>query len=143
MSREELREYLATTYPPRICEQCGCTYHRRAGQHVRQAAWLRRRYCGERCRRDAFADIARRRRINDDDVLCGRCADCGKTMVRQRPYRDDESRWRRAGYVQQGSGALCRTDYMRARREGRPVPLREPGLSDAELARLRRMVGAA
>lgn len=77
----------------------------------------------------------------------GPCTECSQTMIPQRLYNQKPELRKR--YVKVIAHGLCGTCYMRARRQGTldeakaRHAAKQRGLSDAELARLRSMVGVA
>ena len=82
----------------------------------------------------------------------GHCTECETPVVSQHRYNQDPAGWRRRGFSKHGGRGLCGTCYVRAFRNG-TLPevathkglsrLSQRPLSDAEVARLRAMVGAA
>lgn len=82
----------------------------------------------------------------------GHCTECNRPMVSQHRYNQDPAGWRGRGYCKHGGRGLCGTCYVTAFRRGTlPEVVTHKGLSrltrqplsDAEVARLRAMVGAA
>ncbi len=159
---------LRSEYPPHECATCGRAFtvdDRPWRRRMAPSNWARQRYCSTMCGR---AGIAADRRIPPLRAGCETvlppCATCGRPRVRQRTR--DFRTWQAHGFAKQGCGDKCGSCYARSLRgetgpaQRRPVAAtpdpearcdcgeliidHQPRtLSDTELARLRRMVGAA